>query len=103
MSSPTQKPANAWQWIDPRGRESGGWAFILNRITAIGLTVYLFLHLIVLGKLAQGAEAFDEGGVLGEVGREDFEGNVTVHRGLVGLVDGGHPAQSDLFNNTVAA
>lgn len=37
----------------------GDWAFILNRITAIGLTVYLYLHLIILGKLAQGPDAYD--------------------------------------------
>lgn len=47
------------RWFDPRGREAGTWAFILNRVTAIGLTVYLYLHLIVLGRLAQGPEAYD--------------------------------------------
>ncbi len=59
MTSTTQKPTSAWRWLDPRGRESGSLAFILNRITAIGLTVYLYLHLAVLGKLAQGPEAFN--------------------------------------------
>jgi succinate dehydrogenase / fumarate reductase cytochrome b subunit len=47
------------RWFDPRGRKVGTWAFILNRVTAIGLTVYLYLHLVVLGKLAQGPEAYD--------------------------------------------
>lgn len=47
------------QWFDPRSRQVGTWAFILNRITALGLTFYLFLHLIVLGNLAKGPEAFD--------------------------------------------
>lgn len=47
------------QWFDPRNRQSGSWAFILNRITAVGLTVYLSLHLFMLGKLAQGPEAYD--------------------------------------------
>ncbi len=59
MPNPHSKPANAWRWFDPRRRDAGSWAFVLNRITAIGLTVYLYLHLIVLGKLAQGPEAFD--------------------------------------------
>lgn len=48
-----------WTWFNPLGRQTGGWAFILNRITALGLTFYLFLHLIILGRLAQGPEAYD--------------------------------------------
>jgi succinate dehydrogenase / fumarate reductase, cytochrome b subunit len=57
----TNKPAvkNWWKWFDPRHRDMGTWAFILNRITAIGLTVYLYLHLIVLSQLARGPEAYD--------------------------------------------
>ena len=47
-----------WRWFDPRRRDIGTWAFILNRISAIGLTVYLFLHLLVLGTLAQGPDAY---------------------------------------------
>jgi len=47
------------RWFDPRYRQVGTWAFILNRVTAIGLTVYLVLHLFMLGKLAQGPEAYD--------------------------------------------
>ena len=52
-------PENIVKWFDPRGRQAGTWAFILNRITAIGLTVYLYLHLVVLGNLARGPEAYD--------------------------------------------
>lgn len=48
-----------WTWFNPLGRQVGSWAFILNRITALGLTFYLFLHLIILGRLAQGPEAYD--------------------------------------------
>lgn len=48
-----------WTWFNPLGRGVGGWAFILNRITALGLTLYLFLHLIILGRLAQGPEAYN--------------------------------------------
>jgi succinate dehydrogenase / fumarate reductase cytochrome b subunit len=50
---------NLFQWFDPRSNQLGDWAFILNRITAIGLTVYLYMHLIILGKLAQGPDAYD--------------------------------------------
>jgi len=46
-------------WFNPIGRQTGGWAFILNRITALGLTFYLYLHLFVLGQLAQGPAAYD--------------------------------------------
>lgn len=46
-------------WFDPRNKSLGSFAFILNRITALGLTFYLILHLIALGQLAQGAEAYD--------------------------------------------
>ncbi len=54
-----QPSANkAWKWFNPFGRQIGGWAFILNRITALGLTLYLFLHLIVLSTLANGEAAY---------------------------------------------
>jgi len=55
-----------WSWFIPIGRQVGGWAFALNRITALGLTLYLFLHLIVLGLLAQGPGAYDKFLVLTE-------------------------------------
>ena len=48
-------PANFWRWFDPRNRQIGTWAFILNRITALGLTLYLLMHLVALSQLAQGA------------------------------------------------
>jgi succinate dehydrogenase / fumarate reductase, cytochrome b subunit len=47
------------RWVDPRGRQPGTWAFILNRLSGLGLTLYLFLHLGVLGLLAQGPAAYD--------------------------------------------
>src|ERR1051325_1187872 len=47
-----------WSWFFPAGRQVGGWAFALNRFTAIGLTLYLFLHLYVLGLLAKGPEGY---------------------------------------------
>jgi succinate dehydrogenase / fumarate reductase cytochrome b subunit len=52
-------PRNLWRWFDPRNRQIGYWAFILNRITALGLTLYLTLHLVALGQLAQGAGAYN--------------------------------------------
>ncbi len=51
-------PQRFWTWFNPFNRETGGWAFILNRITALGLTLYLFMHLVVLGTLARGPEAY---------------------------------------------
>jgi succinate dehydrogenase / fumarate reductase cytochrome b subunit len=48
-----------WSWFIPIRRDVGSWAFALNRITALGLTLYLFLHLAILGKLAQGPGAYD--------------------------------------------
>jgi succinate dehydrogenase / fumarate reductase cytochrome b subunit len=50
---------NFWAWFNPLGRQIGGLAFILNRITALGLTFYLFLHLMVLSQLAQGPEGYN--------------------------------------------
>jgi succinate dehydrogenase / fumarate reductase cytochrome b subunit len=52
-------PKNFWRWFDPRSRQPGTWAFILNRITALGLTLYLAMHLFMLGKLTQGPEAYN--------------------------------------------
>ncbi len=46
-------------WIDLRGRREGGLAFLLMRLTGIGLVIYLFIHLYVLRLLAQGPEAWD--------------------------------------------
>jgi succinate dehydrogenase / fumarate reductase cytochrome b subunit len=48
-----------FRWFDPRHRHPGTWAFILNRVTALGLSLYLFLHLFMLSKLAQGPDAYD--------------------------------------------
>ncbi len=51
-------PINFWRWFDPRSRSISTWGFILNRITALGLTLYLFLHLVMLGNLAKGPQAY---------------------------------------------
>jgi succinate dehydrogenase / fumarate reductase cytochrome b subunit len=46
-------------WFDPRGRSTSSLAFMLNRITGLGLTLYLIMHLIMLGQLAIGPDAYD--------------------------------------------
>ncbi len=60
MEPQKNDPKNLWDWFNPKGRNVGGWAFILNRIAALGLVFYLYLHLFVLGKLAQGPQVFDQ-------------------------------------------
>lgn len=52
-------PNKFMRWFDPRHRTITTWGFILNRITALGLTLYLVMHLFMLGKLAQGPQAYD--------------------------------------------
>ena len=47
------------RWLDPRGRHLGTWAFVLNRLTGLGLVAYLYLHLIVLSTLLRGPDAWD--------------------------------------------
>jgi len=53
-----KRPLQAW--FDVRKDRVGSWAFALNRITGIGLVVYLVLHLAVLSLLARGPEAWDD-------------------------------------------
>ncbi len=38
---------------------AGEWAWLLHRLTGIGLTVYLFLHISTLRTLTQGAAAYN--------------------------------------------
>lgn len=64
MTTQTGTPANPrprriWQWADVRQRNLGMYAYILNRITGIGLVVYLYLHLGILSMLTQGPSAWD--------------------------------------------
>jgi succinate dehydrogenase / fumarate reductase cytochrome b subunit len=46
-------------WFDPRHRRLGGWAFALNRLSGLGVLLYLYLHLVILSQLARGPEAWD--------------------------------------------
>jgi succinate dehydrogenase / fumarate reductase, cytochrome b subunit len=54
-----RKAGNFYQWFELRGLNLNTLAFIMNRVSGIGLTVYLFMHLIVLSQLARGAGAYD--------------------------------------------
>jgi succinate dehydrogenase / fumarate reductase, cytochrome b subunit len=47
------KIRRAGRWFDVRRRKLGMWAYALNRITGIGLVVYLYLHLAVLSLLSR--------------------------------------------------
>jgi succinate dehydrogenase / fumarate reductase cytochrome b subunit len=51
---------NIIRWFDPRANQMGSFAFIMNRISGIGLTIYLFAHLIVLSQLARGPQAYNQ-------------------------------------------
>jgi succinate dehydrogenase / fumarate reductase cytochrome b subunit len=47
-------------WFDPRGRALGSFAFAVNRVTGLGLVVYLYLHLAVLSMLLGGEDAWND-------------------------------------------
>ena len=47
-------------WFEPHLRPAGWLAFMLQRLSGIGLIAYLYLHLILLNQLRQGARAWDE-------------------------------------------
>ncbi len=53
------KVRRAGRWFDVRRRKLGMWAYALNRITGIGLVVYLYLHLGVLSLLSRGPGSWD--------------------------------------------
>lgn len=59
METNQPQPRHFLRWFDPRQRGISTIAFIINRISAIGLTFYLILHLIVLSKLVSGSQAYD--------------------------------------------
>jgi succinate dehydrogenase / fumarate reductase cytochrome b subunit len=46
-------------WFDPRHRRLGGLAFAVNRLSGLGILLYLYLHLVILSQLARGPEAWD--------------------------------------------
>ena len=53
------KLRRASRWFDVRRRKAGSWAYALNRITGIGLVVYLYLHLVILSMLLRGPGSWD--------------------------------------------
>ena len=53
-----KRPLSAW--FDVRGHKTGSWAFALNRLTGLGLALYLFIHLVVLSTLLRGEAAWDD-------------------------------------------
>jgi succinate dehydrogenase / fumarate reductase, cytochrome b subunit len=46
-------------WVDITGRGMGMIAFALNRVTGLGLVLYLFLHFLLLSLLAVGPSAWN--------------------------------------------
>jgi len=81
-------PANWPRWFDPRHRQIGTWAFILNRVTAIGLTVYLFLHLAVLSKLTQGEAGYQSFLLLAKTPLVKFGELLVIAAGLIHGLNG---------------
>jgi succinate dehydrogenase / fumarate reductase cytochrome b subunit len=53
------KVRRAGRWFDVRQRKLGMWAYALNRMTGLGLVVYLYLHLAVLSLLTRGPSSWD--------------------------------------------
>jgi len=58
-TDPARPKSSLRAWFDVRGRSVSTLAFALNRLTAIGLTIYLFLHLAVLSLLLRGPEGWN--------------------------------------------
>jgi len=47
-------------WLYAGRRSASYWAFVLHRLTGLGLVLYLIIHLWVLRMLAQGPERWDD-------------------------------------------
>jgi len=55
--------AFVWQWLEVLlfyKKRSGSWAWILHRITGLGLVAYILVHIIALTGLVRGEAAFNE-------------------------------------------
>jgi len=63
MSSSAERPWLRWgdaiKWFDARQRGLGMWAFALNRVTGILLTLYLLLHFVNISALFLGEAAWN--------------------------------------------
>lgn len=49
----------SWNPIHPTEMRTGTWAWLLHRISGLGLVFYLFLHIWVISSSTQGEAAFD--------------------------------------------
>ncbi len=47
------------EWFNLKGKHVGFWAYVVMRLSAIGLVLYLFLHLVILSQLAMGPAQWD--------------------------------------------
>ena len=47
------------EWFNLKGKRIGFWAYVVMRLSALGLVLYLFLHLGILSQLAIGPQAWD--------------------------------------------
>jgi succinate dehydrogenase / fumarate reductase, cytochrome b subunit len=54
-----RRVSGAGRWLDVRRRRLGMWAYAINRITGVGLVIYLYLHLGVLSLLTRGQSSWD--------------------------------------------
>ena len=59
MSQVSRQNSHSSRWFELRLRPVGMLAFMLHRLSGIGLVFYLFLHLAVLSKLRGGPESWD--------------------------------------------
>ena len=58
---PNREPLGTWTRILSRyRRHPGSWAYILHRLTGIGLVAYLFMHIWALSSLTKGRAVFAE-------------------------------------------
>jgi succinate dehydrogenase / fumarate reductase cytochrome b subunit len=58
-----QKTAFFSRWLSVMmsyKKHTGSWAWILHRLTGLGLTLYLYVHIIALTGLLKGETAFNE-------------------------------------------
>jgi len=58
-----QSESFVWRWLKvlmTYKRHSGSWAWILHRLTGLGLTFYILLHIVALTGLTRGEAAFNE-------------------------------------------
>jgi succinate dehydrogenase cytochrome b556 subunit len=47
------------EWFNLKGKHVGFWAYVVMRLSAAGLVLYLFLHLVILSQLAVGPAQWD--------------------------------------------